>query len=146
MALLAENAGDRVEQLLLVTDRLRALIAEETARIDARQPPLEGAEAEERNRLANAYRLELTRIKHDPALIESAPPERLALLRARSEQLHAALAQHETALGAVKLVTEGLVQAMADEIARQRGGVQGYGARGTLAPTAATPAVLDRSA
>lgn len=146
MALLAEDARDRVEQLLLATDRLRALIVEETRRIEARQPPLDGADAEERNRLANAYRLELARIKHDPALIEGAPPQSLALLRTSTEHLNAALADHEAALGAIKLVTEGLVQAMADEIARQRSGAQNYGARGALSPRPAAPAVLDRSA
>lgn len=146
MALLANDARDRVDQLLLVTDRLRALIVEETRRIEARQPPLDGAEAEERSRLANAYRLELARIKHEPGLIEGAPPQSLALLRTRTEQLNAALAEHETALGAIKLVTEGLVQAMADEIARQSSAAQGYGARGALSPRSSAPAVLDQSA
>lgn len=146
MALLANDARDRVEQLLLVTDRLRALIAEETRRVEARQPPLDGAEAEERNRLANAYRLELARIKHEPALVAGAPPQSLALLRTRTEQLNAVLADHEAALGAIKLVTEGLVQAMADEIARQGSAAQGYGARGALSPRPAAAAVLDRSA
>ena len=74
MALLADDAKDRAEQLLLVSERLTALIDLETQRIEARLPPLEGAEAEEKTRLANAYRLELARVKHDRSLIESAPP------------------------------------------------------------------------
>jgi hypothetical protein len=73
MALLADDPKDRAEQLLLVTERLTALIDLETQRMDARQPPLDGAEAEEKTRLANAYRLELARIKQDRALIEGAP-------------------------------------------------------------------------
>ncbi|MGE0595706.1 MAG: flagellar basal body protein [Hyphomonadaceae bacterium] len=147
MALIADDAADRAEQLLLITERLTALVLEETRRIEARTPPLQGAEAEEKNRLANAYRLELARIKHDRTLIDGAPAAMLAKLRAQTEHLHAVLADHETALGAVKLVAEGLVQAMAEEVTRQRGGARGYSAQGSLAaPGGPAPAVLDRNA
>ena len=147
MALLANDAQERVDQMLLVTERLALLIAEETRRIEARQPPLDGAEADERNRLANAYRLELTRIKHDPSLVESAAPASMIKLRKSTERLQTALAAHEIALGAMKAVAEGLVQAMAEEAARQRSGTPNYGAKGALAgPAGPIPTVLDRSA
>lgn len=147
MALLADDPKDRVEQLLLITERLCELIAKETALVQARHPPLEGAEAEERNRLANAYRLELARIKQDPSLIQDAPAAMLTQLRARTEALHQALAAHDIALGAVKAVVEGLVQAMANEVVRQRGGGAGYGAQGTVqGPSGPNPAILDKSA
>jgi hypothetical protein len=147
MALIADDAKDRVEQLLLVTERLTALIAAETRRIDAREPPLEGAEAEEKARLANTYRLELARIKQDPALIETAPPALLAQLRQATVALHKELAAHEAALNAVKLVAEGLVQAMAEEVVRQRGADAQYSAKAELvAPKGLGSAVLDRSA
>lgn len=70
----------------------------------------------------NAYRLELARVKQEPSLIDPAPPALLVQLRAKTVRLHEALAAHEIALGAVKLITEGLVQAMAEEVARQRAG------------------------
>jgi hypothetical protein len=147
MALLADDAKDRVEQLLLISERLTALIDAETQRIEARQPPLEGEEAEEKTRLANAYRLELARVKHDRSLIEGAPPAALAQLRQSTVALHEKLAAHETALNAVKLVAEGLVHAMAEEVVRQRGGDANYGASGELvASNGLGPAVLDRSA
>jgi vacuolar-type H+-ATPase subunit F/Vma7 len=147
MALLANDGKDRAEQLLLLTDRLIEYIAEETRRIDAREPPLEGAAADEKNRMANAYRLELARIKQDRTLLEGAPQTVLDQLKKRTTALHEHLAQHEMALGAVKLITEGLVQAMAEEIARQRGGAAGYGAQGTpQAPVGPIPTIIDRSA
>jgi len=147
MALIADNAHDRAEQLLAVTERLTVLITEETRLIEARQPPLEGAAADEKNRLVNAYRLELARIKQEPSLIDPAPPALLVQLRAKTVTLHEALAAHELALGAVKLITEGLVQAMAEEVARQRGGPPQYGARGVVnQPSAPIPTVLDRNA
>lgn len=146
MALIAENAGDRAEQLLLITERLNALILAETARINARQPPLAGAEGDEKNRLSNAYRLELARIKQDPSLMAGVAPQLVEKLKTETAALHAALADHELALGAVKIVAEGLVHAMAEEVARQRNGARGYGARGEMATGQASAAVLDKSA
>lgn len=147
MALIADDARHRAEQLILMTERLTALAAEETRRIEARLPPLDGAEADEKNRLANAYRLELARIKQEPGLIEGAPPALLQGLRGKTVVLHETLAQHEIALNAVKVITEGIVHAMAEEVTRQRGGAGAYGARGEMeAPTGPIPTVLDRNA
>lgn len=147
MALIAENAADRAQQLLLVTERLTAIITEETRRIDAREPPLDGEAADERQRLANAYRLEMARIRADRSMIESAPPALLDQLRTQTEALHLAFDRHEIALNGVKIVTEGLVQAMAEEIVRQQAGSANYGAGGAIeAPAGPTPTVLDRSA
>ncbi len=147
MALIADDARDRAEQLVMITERLTALILEETRRIEARLSPLEGAEADEKNRLANAYRLELARIKHDRGLIEAAPSEVLTRLRQRTGAMHEALAAHDIALNAIKIVTEGLVQAMAEEVVRQRGGEANYNANGSMAQSKAPdPALLDRNA
>lgn len=147
MALMAEDAQDRAEQLLLITERLTALIVDETERVEARQPPLEGAAAEEKNRLANAYRLELGRIKQDRSLIEPARPDTLSRLRRQTLVLHEALAAHELAVAAVKTVSEGLVHALAEEVARQRSGGLNYGAGGApVAPSGPGPGLLDRTA
>ncbi|HRP10624.1 MAG TPA: flagellar basal body protein [Terricaulis sp.] len=147
MALLADSPADRAEQLLLVTERLTELVIEETRRIDAREPPLDGALGDEKQRLANAYRLELARIKDDKSLIEGAPEPLLAKLRERTSHLQEMLATHEIALSAVKLITDGMVHALAEEVARQQGGEAQYGAQGALAaPSGPRPAVLDRQA
>jgi hypothetical protein len=147
VALIADNCRDRAEQLILLTERLTALVDEEAQRIDQRLPPLEGAAGEEKNRLSNAYRLELARIKQEPSLIDAAPPEMLTTLRQRTLKLNASLATHEEALNAVKVISEGLVHAMAEEVARQRGAGGGYGASGALeAPSGPIPTIIDRSA
>jgi hypothetical protein len=147
MALIADDAADRAEQLVLVTERLTVLVAEDTRRIDARLAPLDGAEGEEKTRLANTYRLELARIKHDRSLVEGAKPATLERLKISTVTLHEALAAHELALGAVKLVSEGLVHAMAEEVARQRNGEANYGATGGRAASISpTPTVIDKSA
>ncbi len=147
MALLADHPGDRVEQLALMSQRLAILVAAETARIEARLPLLEGGEAEEKNRLANAYRLEFARVQQDVALIKGAPQPLLDRLKEQTVNLNEALARHEAALNAVKLVSEGLVQAMAEELSRQRSRSDNYAANGALnAPSGPRPAILDRTA
>ena len=147
MALIADHAADRAEQLALITERLTALIAEETLRIDDRLPPSDGKDADEKNRLANTYRLELARIKQDQDLIKDAPPTVLATLRQRTVTLHETLARHEAALNAVKLVSEGLVQAMAEEVVRQRSSTTSYAPNGGLStPPSPRPAIMDRKA
>lgn len=147
MALIANDAADRADQLLLLTQRLATLIGVETRRIEARDPPLAGAQAEEKSRLANAYRLELARLKQEPALLVGAPPDLLARLKAQTLDLQDALASHEVSLGAVKIIAEGLVEAMAQEVVRQRGGAGVYGAGGAIgASSTRFAAVLDKSA
>ncbi len=147
MALLAENALDRVEQLIALSERLTALIETETALIAARKPLPGGAAAEEKARLANAYRFELARIKQDERLIAEAPQARLDALRRATETLHTAMAGHEIALGALRTITEGLVQAMAEALARVRTQARGYNPSGRTADGAApTPVAVDRSA
>ncbi|QGZ95826.1 flagellar basal body protein [Terricaulis silvestris] len=147
MVLLADDAKDRAEQLVLVTERLTVLVAEDTRRMEARLPPLDGAEGDEKARLANTYRLELTRIKHDRSLVEGAPPATLSRLRESTVALNEVLAAHELALGAIKLVSEGLVQAMAEEVSRQRTGEANYGSTGgRAAAVSPSPTVIDRSA
>lgn len=146
MALIAEDARDRVEQLLLLTDRLTALIMDETRRIAARED-LKASETDEKHRLANAYRLELARIKQDRSLVEGAPPALLQRLKANTVKLHEALGEHEIELAAVKLIAEGMVHAMAEEVVRQQKGARGYGARGVIETSAGpAPTVLDRNA
>jgi hypothetical protein len=140
-----KSAAERVQAVIELTQRLALVVKEETSRVNARLP-LEN-DPEERSRLVNAYRLELSRIKQDLSLIAAAPAGLVAALRAQTENLQRDLAAHEVALSAVKLVTEGLVHAMAEDVARQRSAGAGYGAGGTIAaPHGPTPALIDRSA
>lgn len=147
MALIADDPADRAEQLILLTERLAQLVADETGRIEARAPTAPPELVAEKERLANAYRLELARIKQDPALLDGAPRALLDKLKANTAHLQAVLSEHEIALGAVKAVAEGLVYAMADEINRQRSETNTYAANGARAPNAAPqPVSIDKSA
>ncbi|MBI1188063.1 MAG: flagellar basal body protein [Alphaproteobacteria bacterium] len=147
MALIADDAADRAGQLLALTERLIAILREETALIEARKPLPNGDAAEEKARLVNAYRLEMARIKAEPALITGAAPTMHAALRRATEALNEALAAHTLALEAVKILSEGLVQAIAEEVARHTTGAGAYGADGAFAGASGpTPVALNKTA
>ena len=123
----AAGADDRADQLLALTERLTAALQAETRLFEARRPHEAAAGQAATAELAAAYRQESLRVRRDPSLLSGAAPERLRRLVASTEAFDAALARHGRALEASKAVTEGLVQAIAAEVAAFRAPT-GYGA------------------
>ena len=120
MALAAVDADDRVTQLILLTERLTDLIAKEAQAFESRRPHEAAQYVEETAKLANLYRHESMRVKANIALVEAARLElRQRLIRA-TEAFDAVLARQARAMNAARVVTEGLVRAVAEEIANQR--------------------------
>lgn len=148
MALAAANAEDRVAQLIILTERLTALIADEARAYDAHRPQDVAAKAEETHRLANLYRHESSRVRADPRLVSGAPPQQRQKLIQATEAFDAVLARHGRAVEAAKTVTEGLVKAIADEITSQRQQTASYGPGATTGgyANAATAITLNKRA
>lgn len=144
MALMAADATDRVEQLILLTDRLTGLIALEAQCFEARRPHEAAQYLDETQRLANLYRHESARVRREPELVSGAPAEQRARLMRATEAFDAVLARQARALEAAKTVTEGLVKAIAEEVAGQRSAGLGYGGLSTA--SAATAITLNQSA
>ena len=146
MALKADNATDRAEQLLLLTGRLQTLIGAERALLETGSP-LDGAGAsDELRRLANAYRLEMAQIRDDRSLIDGAPLALRRQLETATQTLQSALDGYMTSLSAVRVVTEGLVQAVAEEMQRTNRPPSGYGASGGYAAATPVAIAVDRRA
>jgi len=133
MAIAAVDADDRVHQLTLLTERLTDLIAREALAFETHRPHEAAQFVEETAKLANVYRHESMRVRQSPALLEGARPElRQRLIRA-TEAFDAVLARQARAVNAARTVTEGLVHAVAQEIASQRAApATTYGAGGTV--------------
>lgn len=130
------EATQRVEQLTELTERLTALISEECRAFEARRPHEAAANIEETSKLANLYRHESMRVKANRALIQDAPlDKRMRLVRA-TEAFEAVLARHGRALEAAKTITEGIVRAVAQEIASTRATGAGYGPSAGVAQAA----------
>ncbi len=127
MALDARDATDRVEQLIVLTDRLTAMMVEQCQAFEQRRPQDVVGQMDEMTRLANLYRHESMRVRNTPALIEGASLELRSRLMRATEAFDAVLARQGRALDAARTVTEGLVRAIADEVASQRSSGSGYG-------------------
>ena len=146
MALSAENSSERVEQLIMLTERLTELVALEAQAFESRRPQDAAVHVEETAKLANLYRHESARVRANPDLVvTSSLTQRTRLIRA-TEAFDAVLARQGRALEAAKTVTEGLVRAIAEEVANQRQQGVSYGAGGTSAPAGATAITLNQRA
>lgn len=122
-----DAAAERVEQLILLTERLTNLLRAEAEAFESRRPRAVLARADETGRLANIYRHESAAIRANPALVAGAPATRRRKLIQATTAFEAVLARHGRALRAAKTITEGVVHAIAEEVARQRNAVAGYG-------------------
>jgi hypothetical protein len=142
MALLADNALDRAEQLLALTERLTHLVQLETDLIRARAPGPATEHAEEQARLTNLYRQEMSRIAQNKQLLEGLPSSVTAKLRAKTATLQDALATHALEVSALKQLSEGLFQAMAEEVSRTKSGPAGYNAGGGYRAASAAPVAI----
>ncbi len=127
------SPDQRMRELIALTERLTTLLAEQSQAFEARRPQDAARNMEETSRLANLYRHEAQRMREDPVQLADAPPDLRVRLRRATEAFDAVIARHGRALTAAKTVTEGLVHAIAHEIAAQRTKGAAYG------PTGAKP-------
>lgn len=149
MALAAADAADRVDQLIILTERLTDLIVKEAQAYESHRPQEAAHQVEETQRLANIYRHESMRVRADPGLVQGAPSAMRQKLVRATEAFDAVLARHGRAIAAAKTVTEGLVRAIAEEVASQRERTSSYGPGATTAGSsagAATAITLNRTA
>jgi hypothetical protein len=147
MAIAANDAADRVEQLIILTERLTELIAQQAQAFEQRRPQDAAALLDETSRLANLYRHESARVRADKRLVESAPMQARARLIRATEAFDAVLARQGRALEAARTITEGLVKCIAEEVASQRSQAAVYGSGGQqTAGAAATAITLNKRA
>jgi hypothetical protein len=124
------NATARVRQLIDLTTRLTDSLSAESKVFETRRPHDVAATLAGTQDLANSYRRESAQLKANPASVAAAPAaDRTALIRA-TEAFEAVLSQHARAVEAARIVSEGLVQTIAAEVAGQRGVPTAYGATG----------------
>ncbi len=146
MGLQSNDTDERVEQLIVLTTRLTELMGQEAALFEARKPREVARLSAETGRLANLYRHESTRIRSQPDLIAGADPARRERLVAETKTFEAVLARHGRAVEAAKTVTEGLVRAIAEEVAIQRSQAAGYGPGAKACAASTTSVALNQRA
>lgn len=142
---MSDSLDRTLEAMLEVTERLAALLSDQARAFEAHRPQDAAADMPEVLRLANLYRAGSEGLRTQPALLKGLDPAlRQRLLRA-TEAFEAVLDRQGRALNASKTVTEGVVKAIADEIASRRNIGQSYGPGASRKPSA-TAITLNRQA
>ena len=142
----APDAAGRVDQLIRLTERLTERLSAEVRAFEARRPQDASPGAAETARLANIYRHESARVRADPSLVSGAPEADRRRLMETTRAFEAVLARHGRAVKAAKAVTEGLVRAIAGEVAAQRAGGATYGPRARAGAGDASAIAVNRRA
>ena len=132
MAIAAHDGADRADQLIAITDRLSTLISEEIEAHRENRLDASSQDWAEKEKLAHAYRIEISNIRANPALLAEASDAQKSELKTKVEAFAHLTEQHAKALEASKDVTEGLVRAMTEEVASTRAAPAGYGSAGAM--------------
>jgi hypothetical protein len=128
-----------------LTERLTGMLAAQARAFEQHRPQDAAKDLPEVTRLTNIYRAGSAHLRANPKLLSNAPsPVRQRLLRA-TEAFESVLERQGRALSASKTITEGLVRAIAEEIAARRGVGQAYGP-GSKPRQVATAITLNRQA
>lgn len=141
-----ELATARVRQLTRLTEDLTDRLINETRAFEARRPQDVAEGLAQTQEMANVYRRESAQLKANPALLAPASTnDRLALI-AVTQAFEAVLARHGRAVEAARIVSEGLVKAIAQEVAAARPPASAYGATGRAASGDSRAVTLNRTA
>lgn len=134
MSTLKTEADLRVDELILITRRLCELTREEIDCITHRRPrELEPLTEKKASLSAQYARLSQT-LKKNPDLIKQAAPDLRAALKEATRAFHEALNDLTGRLSRVRQISEGLVRAIATDVASRRPQPVGYG-KAAIAPT-----------
>lgn len=142
----AEMASLRIQRLLNLTEGLTQRLDNEMALVRAHRAADMAAGMAETAELANQYRRESAQIKADPSLIASASMDEKKALIAATEAFDEILARHSETVEAARRISEGIVRAIATDVASNRALGTGYGSSGHAAQGDGRAVALNRTA
>lgn len=137
--------ADRVEQLILLTERLTERLKAEIEAFEANRPHEVAPQIKETQRLADLYRREAAATRADPARIADAPLARRKRLAEATQAFDTVLKRHAAAVESARRITEGLVRTIAGVVADRRKPA-GYGPSAFPAPPDARAIAVNRRA
>lgn len=121
------ESSDLLASLVALTERLTAMITRENTLLRRREPRQLSNFHDEKTRLTDLYTREMAVLRRNDGVLKGARPKDVATLKKVTASFRKALADHNTMVGALKSVTEGMIQAIADEVTKRNNPVQGYG-------------------
>jgi len=128
------SANERAEHLILLTRRLSERLQIETDLLEAHKPQELAGSVEDTRTLSAHYRQETLRLKNNPSLLTDLSPDLKAQLRTVTETFMAVSQRHARAVEAAKTVSEGLLQAIAEDMGDRSRTTTGYGPAATTKP------------
>ena len=140
----ATNPDDRVTQILALTEQLSTLLETENEFLKQRQMIKLTTNEAQKSKLSKLYALEMRAIAARPELLAGITDEQRASLRTAATGFRALTADHARRLARAKAVTEGLVKAIGDEVAKSRQPSKSYSPAGhrKITGSYARPAAL----
>ncbi len=112
---LIETTADLISVLERETQLVRNAVSQDFSAITARKHALS---------ITLMHNMET--LKAHAEYIKTAVPNQLTILKEQQDQFHRSLEINHSAISAMKAVSEGLLQTIADKVARQRSGPQVY--------------------
>lgn len=141
-----ETARLRVMQLIHLTRTLTERLEQERDAMRERRPQDIAAGMEETQMLANQYRRESAQAKASPDFLKSMSDQDRSELIAATAAFEAVLEEHAQTVEAARTISEGLVRAIASEVAGARAQGTGYGASGRAMAGDSRAVALNRTA
>lgn len=124
--------AEKISAIIAMTDRLGEIVAAENELLAARRSSEIGAHRDEKARLSEAYEREMADLKANRSWLAASADEDIARLKASNRSFHAILAKHRRAVLAAKTVTERMLRAIGEEIAKRQRPLNSYGQDATL--------------
>lgn len=140
------SAGIQARRLTDLTTRLTDRLEAETAAFAERRPQDVVASLPQTQELANQYRRDSAQVKAAPGVIAAASKAEKTSLIEATRRFETVLARHAQAVEAARIVSEGVVRAIAHEVSATRAMGTGYGAKGHAASGDGRAITLNRSA
>lgn len=120
------NARNPILTLISLTRRLVEVISQENGLLRTRRPAEAKTLIEEKGRLAAAYAREMDLVKRQGGITAFGTAEQLHELKRETSQFHTILEEHHRMLERARAITEGMLKAVGEEVARRQQPARGY--------------------
>ena len=134
--------GERVTHLLQITQALTRLLEQENTWLTERRPSDIQTLSEEKSRLSSLYTKELRVIRKHKSQVKQLDKALRQSLNDATEQFQTVLAKNERLVFRLKGVSEGLIQAIGEEIAKRNRPLPAYGQNATIQKDGPMPTTL----
>ncbi len=133
------EATTKLDDLIAITSRLIDLMGQEIEMLRSMRPKDIGALQKDKVSLALAYERHMQELRDDPSLLAAAKPNLKVELKRITGRFQEVLNENESAIKAVKSVSEKLLTTIVNAVAEQRGNAAAYSKEGEIGGNAGVP-------